>query len=303
MMASSPFLLGLRHRLGQRLDNCNDGYRAFTAAFDEIIGPDDLSMMHTDLSAAGKLALECSMTEFDRSFSKERILLAEEGAKLIRDIEVTIADEDRTSAVVSFLIDHSGSMKGLRMISALLAVEVAGDVLRNAQIATEILGFTTTSWHGGESRKAWKWAGRPRNPGRLCDLRHIVYGAADRSANFPWHLRMALHPDFLRENIDGEALQWAAGRLRGHEWGRRVIIQLSDGAPIDDSTLLANDDNDLPRRHLSETHEALASEGFVLGTLLLGGENVPEPKLFERANEPLEAGKCLMRLLRRALIG
>jgi cobaltochelatase CobT len=193
-------------------------------------------------------------------------------------------------------------MQGLRMLSALLAVDVAVDALANAGIDTEILGFTTVGWRGGRARRAWKWAGRPPNPGRLCDIRHIIYGAADRPARLPWDLRFALRSDLLRENIDGEALEWAGSRLDPGRWDRRVVCVISDGAPVDDSTLQANGNGDLLVRHLEATEKRLRSTGIVVGFLLIGRECVREPSLYERASEPQAAGLSLLALIRRALI-
>ena len=189
------------------------------------------------------------------------------------------------------------------MMSALLAVEGAIDALKHAGIAFEILGFTTSSWKGGQSRRAWRWAGRPAIPGRLCDLLHIVYHSADRGSVSPPKLAPALRPDLLHENIDGEALAWAASRLEASQWSRRVICLISDGAPVDDSTLLSNQDRDLLIRHLESTQRQLRAEGIVIGKLLIGEENVRDTVLFERADEPQEAGTALMSLLRRALTG
>jgi cobaltochelatase CobT len=188
------------------------------------------------------------------------------------------------------------------MLSALIAVDAAVDALANANIDTEILGFTTASWKGGRARRAWRWAGRPRNPGRLCELRHIVYGGASRPSRTPWHLRLALRADLLHENIDGEALNWAASRLDPAQWDRRVICVLSDGAPVDDSTLLANSGRELLVRHLEATEVSLKKAGVVVGFLLLGGEHVREPELSERAAEPETAGLSLLKLVQRALI-
>lgn len=299
---ASPMVIGLKRRfVGRQSDPDPQGYRAFTTAFDEV---DDAACLSRSLpmSPAEKASFDDAVVRFERLLTAERVEIAACGGALVRDLQVGLTAEDRERTVVSLLIDHSGSMRGLRMMSALLAVEGAVDALGHAGIATEILGFTTASWKGGKSRKAWRWAGKPSNPGRLCDLRHLIYGAADRAARQPWHLRMALRSDMLHENIDGEALAWAAGRLDRERWSRRVICLVSDGAPIDDSTLLANDDGSILSRHLDATEKRLSAEGFVIGTLLIGGEHVPEPALFERAEEPQAAGTSLIRLLRRALL-
>lgn len=295
-------MVGLKRRFtGQRSSVDPQAYHSFTTEFDEVVDAADLAV-RMPLSREEEAKFDDLATRFEKLFGAERMEIAASGSALVRDLQNSLPVEDRGRTVVSFLIDHSGSMRGLRMISALLAVEGAVDALANAGMATEILGFTTSSWLGGKSRQAWQWAGRPSNPGRLCDLRHVIYGAADRAARHPWHLRMALRSDRLHENVDGEALAWAAGRLSQDEWSRRVICLVSDGVPMDDSTLAANDDHSILARHLEATEQRLVAEGFTIGTLLIGGEDVPEPALFERAEEPQAAGTSLITLLRRALL-
>jgi cobaltochelatase CobT len=302
-MAASPIIVGLKKRFGrQRGSADNKDYRVFTTAFDEVVEPSQFSALLRELSPEHQLSFDDAKQRFDTLFLGERVEIAARGATLIRDLQQAMSADERGRTVVSFLIDHSGSMRGLRMMSALLAVEGAVDALDHVGIATEILGFTTASWKGGKSRRAWLWAGKPSNPGRLCDIRHLVYGAADRNIRLPGHLRMALRSDMLHENIDGEAMIWAAGRLDSTKWARRFICLVSDGAPVDDSTLLANDDQNLLTRHLEQAEEKLVAEGFVVGTLLIGGEAVREPSLIERAVEPQAAGIGLLRLVRRALI-
>ncbi|OYU02639.1 MAG: hypothetical protein CFE36_04165 [Sphingomonadaceae bacterium PASS1] len=298
-MAPSPMLFGLKRRLklGGGIDQVG-AYGVFTTIYDEIVEAADLKHVLPKLSLWNERQFAAAVEQFDKSFLAERIEIAVSGTTLLRYLESHLTAEERAQTVVSFLIDHSGSMKGMRMLSALLAVECAVDCLTQVQMATEVLGFTTASWKGGKSRNAWRWAGRPANPGRLCDLRHIVYSSANQ-ARLPWHLRMALRPDILHENIDGEALAWAAARLDKKVWKRRVICMISDGAPIDDSTLLANTDRNLLPRHLLDTQRRLAEDDFDLATLLIGGENVPEPLLFERAAEPLGAALKLIQLLRQ----
>lgn len=294
-------MLGLKRRFGQR--KRDDGsYRAFTTAFDEVLGSSELAGLHKAMLPEQKRSFEEASQRFDTLFMAERVEIAAVSAALVRDLRYGLTGEDRNGTVVSFLIDHSGSMRGLRMMGALLAVEGAVDALTHAGIATELLGFTTASWRGGKSRQAWRWAGKPRNPGRLCDLRHIVYGEAGRSHSRPWHLRMALRLDLLHENIDGEALAWAASRLDGSKWPRRIICFVSDGCPVDDSTLHANQDRSLLVRHLEETGQRLAAEDVTVATLLIGDEDVSQPAFFEQANEPEGAGLGLMRLLRKTLL-
>ena len=141
-MTTAPLILGLKHRLSTERPNTS-GYSAFTTSYDEVLTEDELAKMHADLSAEEKSGLTAAMDEFESSFAAERIKIAEAGGDTIQHLKASINEQEREGTVVSFLIDHSGSMKGLRMVSALLALETAVDVLRNSNIATEILGFTT----------------------------------------------------------------------------------------------------------------------------------------------------------------
>jgi len=143
--------------------------------------------------------------------------------------------------VVSLLIDNSGSMRGRPIMTAAVSTEILARTLERCGIRTEILGFTTKHWKGGESQKKWKITGRSATPGRLNDLLHIIY----KSADMPWRrarqsLGLMLQDGLLKENIDGEALLWAYDRLRMMPEERKILIVISDGAPIDDATLSSN---------------------------------------------------------------
>ena len=296
-------LAGFRRRFIARPDPARDGgYRIFTTAFDEIVEADQLPRLLPRQWPEQAATLAAAVRHLESESAVERIALAAIGAELARELEGSLPRSERARTVVSFLIDHSGSMRGLRMLSALLAVEVAVEAMADAGIGTEILGFTTAGWRGGRARVAWRAAGSPRNPGRLCDLRHIIYGAADRRCRIPPALGLALRPDLLCENIDGEALQWAGSRLDPRRWDRRVICVISDGAPVDDSTLLANEDRSLLTRHLAATELSLRAAGIVVGFLLIGSEHVRVPELHERASEPQAVGLSLLKLLWRALV-
>jgi cobaltochelatase CobT len=303
MTMRSPMIVGLKKRFERtRRGGSDRDYRAFTTEFDEIIDVKHLPTILPALSVEEKASFDDAVSRFDKVFTGERVEIAASGANLVRELQNGLSAEQRADIVVSLLIDHSGSMRGLRMMSALLAVEGAVDALDAVGVSSEILGFTTASWKGGQSRRAWRWAGQPKNPGRLCDLRHLIYGAADRATRDPWHIRFALRPDLLRENIGGEALIWAASRLSPTKWKRRIICLVSDGAPVDDSTLLANDDRTILAHHLEETETRLGDQGYLIATLLLGGEQYREPAIMERAEEPQAAGVALIRLLRRVLL-
>jgi cobaltochelatase CobT len=154
--------------------------------------------------------------------------------------------------VVSLLIDNSGSMRGRPITVAAMSADILARTLERCGVKVEILGFTTRAWKGGQSRERWIAAGKPPNPGRLNDLRHIIYKPADA----PWRrarrsLGLMLREGILKENIDGEALLWAHNRLLARPEQRRILMVISDGAPVDDSTLSVNPGNYL-ERHLRE---------------------------------------------------
>lgn len=278
-----------------------EGYRAFTTRHDEIVAAADLPKRLPALEPAAQAGLEEAYRLFETGFQPERMILSQEVGRLVGRLVAELTGEQRRRTVVSFLVDHSGSMRGLRILSALLAIEAAVDGLHNAGIDTEILGFTTTSWQGGKSRRDWIRAGRPANPGRLCDLRHIVYaGAGDPP--FPGCTRFMLRRDLLCENVNGEALEWAASRLDPGRHDRRIILMLSDGASVDDSTLLANDDGSLLMRHLQETLRRLDAEGIVVGVLLIGGETWLDPPLAARGSDPQGCALGLLSLIGRILL-
>jgi cobaltochelatase CobT len=161
-------------------------------------------------------------------------------------------DTEFRDTVVSLLIDNSGSMRGRPIAIAAICADILVRTLERCGVATEILGFTTRGWKGGQSRESWLSAGRPANPGRLNDLRHIVYKRADEPYRHGRrNLGLMMREGLLKENIDGEALLWAHNRLiaRGEE--RRILMVISDGAPVDDSTASANGGSYL-ERHLRQ---------------------------------------------------
>ncbi|WP_158923220.1 cobaltochelatase CobT-related protein [Acidisphaera sp. S103] len=301
MLTKSPFVIGLKSRFARRQGLVN-GYSAFTTAFDEIIDASDLPFVLRKETRNEAKSFKEAARRFESEFCAERITIGAAAAKLVRDLQAHFPPADRAKLVVSFLIDNSKSMAGLGMLSALIAVDVAVDAMAKAGIDTEILGFTTVNWRGGRARRAWRWGGRPRNPGRLCELRHIIYGAVDRAGRFPRDALLALRTDILHENVDGEALEWAASRLDPSRWDRRVICLISDGAPVDDSTLLANEDPEVLTRHLETTEHRLREAGIVVGFLLIGQDHNREPDLCEKAAEPEAAGLSLLALVHRALL-
>src|ERR1051325_218549 len=160
-----------------------------------------------------------------------------------REKETTFRD-----TVVTLLLDNSGSMRGRPITVAATCADILARTLERCGVKVEILGFTTRAWKGGQSREKWLAAGKPQRPGRLNDLRHIVY----KSADAPWrrarrNLGLMMREGLLKENIDGEALIWAHNRLLGRPEQRRILMMISDGAPVDDSTLSVNPGNYLER--------------------------------------------------------
>ncbi len=161
-------------------------------------------------------------------------------------------DIDFRDTVVTLLIDNSGSMRGRPISIAAICADILARTLERCAVKTEILGFTTRAWKGGQSREAWLAAGRPPAPGRLNDLRHILFKKADE----PWRrarksLGLMMREGLLKENIDGEALLWAHNRIIGRREERKILMVISDGAPVDDSTLSVNNGSYL-ERHLRQ---------------------------------------------------
>ncbi len=161
-------------------------------------------------------------------------------------------DTDFRDTVVTLLLDNSGSMRGRPISIAAICADVLARTLERCQVKVEILGFTTRAWKGGQSREEWLKAGRPQHPGRLNDLRHIIYKQADapmrRTRN---NLGLMMKEGLLKENIDGEALEWAHRRMVARPEARKVLMVISDGAPVDDSTLSVNPANYL-EKHLRD---------------------------------------------------
>ena len=150
-------------------------------------------------------------------------------------------DTEFRDTIVTLLLDNSGSMRGRPISIAAICADVLARTLERCQVKVEILGFTTRAWKGGQSREKWLTSGRAQTPGRLNDLRHIIY----KSADAPWrrarpNLGLMMKEGLLKENIDGEALEWAHRRMVARPEARRILMVISDGAPVDDSTLSVN---------------------------------------------------------------
>jgi cobaltochelatase CobT len=241
-------------------------YKAFTTRFDEIVESEELC----DEEELGRLRayLDQQMGGLQNIVTRlanrlQRRLLAQQARSWDFDQEEGLLDAARLArvvvnprhalsfkierdtefrdTVVSLLIDNSGSMRGRPIAIAAICGDILARTLERCGVATEILGFTTRGWKGGQSREAWLAAGRPPNPGRLNDLRHIIYKRADEPYRHARrNLGLMMREGLLKENIDGEALLWAHNRLIARAEERRILMVISDGAPVDDSTASAN---------------------------------------------------------------
>jgi cobaltochelatase CobT len=250
-------------------------YKPFLTKFDEMIGAEDLC----DADELDRLRayLDKQLANLQGVVARlanrlQRRLMAQQNRAWEFDLEEGLLDPARLprvimdpmhalsfkrekdtnfrDTVVTLLIDNSGSMRGRPITVAATCADILARTLERCSVKVEILGFTTRAWKGGQSREQWLATGKPANPGRLNDLRHIVY----KSADAPWrrarkNLGLMMREGLLKENIDGEALDWAHKRLLGRPEQRKILMMISDGAPVDDSTLSVNPGNYL-ERHL-----------------------------------------------------
>jgi cobaltochelatase CobT len=252
-------------------------YKSWTTEFDEVIAAtelcdeDELTRLRAYLDqqlvhlqgAVTKLANRLQrrlMAQQNRSWDfdqEEGLLDAARLARIVTSPGSSLSykverDTKFRDTVVTLLIDNSGSMRGRPISIAAISADIMARTLERCGVKTEILGFTTRAWKGGQSRESWLAAGRPGTPGRLNDLRHILYKAADE----PWRrakksLGLMMREGLLKENIDGEALLWAHNRMMGRPEDRKILMVISDGAPVDDSTLSVNNGAYL-ERHLRQ---------------------------------------------------
>jgi cobaltochelatase CobT len=259
----------------QRNEPRGPDYKPFTAKFDEVIhaedlcDPDELTRLRAYLDkqlahlqgVVGRLANRLQrrlMAQQNRAWEfdlEEGMLDPARLPRIVMDPFQPLSfkhekDTNFRDTVVTLLLDNSGSMRGRPITVAATCADILARTLERCGVKVEILGFTTRAWKGGQARELWLQSGKPANPGRLNDLRHIVY----KSADAPWrrarkNLGLMMREGLLKENIDGEALDWAHKRLLGRPEQRRILMVISDGAPVDDSTLSVNPGNYL-ERHL-----------------------------------------------------
>ncbi len=237
-----------------------DGYHVFTTEFDQVISGDEI---HATLGFCDQTAWIEQMQEYDKNSAiwKERANMAM--AELVRDFTAALPDDFVDDTVACLLVDHSGSLRGERAMISCAITELVAECWSDLGIKYEILGFTTSSWKGGQSRRKWRNQLTVTTPGRLCDLLHIVYRTADSvEQGAPWAVRNVLREELLKENVDGEALLWAADRLKARPEKRKIVVVLSDGAPIDDSTLTYNHETILTD-HIQSVISELKNEDVV----------------------------------------
>ena len=263
-------------------------YKAFVTRFDEVIPAEQLC----DAEELERLRayLDKQLTNLSSVVARlanrlQRRLMAQQNRAWEFDLEEGMLDPARLSrvvvdpqqplsfkrekdtefrdTVVTLLLDNSGSMRGRPITVAATCADILARTLERCGVKVEILGFTTKAWKGGSSREAWLQSGKPASPGRLNDLRHVIY----KSADAPWrrarrNLGLMMREGLLKENIDGEALEWAHQRLLGRPEQRKILMMISDGAPVDDSTLSVNAGNYL-ERHLRATIEEIETRSPV----------------------------------------
>ena len=255
-----------------------DKYKIFTKEYDEIKGAEELE--NEEEIVRLRKNLDQQLTNLQNIVSKlanklQRQLLAKQNRSWQFDLEEGFLDASKLSrviidpfhplsykseketefkdTVVTLLIDNSGSMRGRPISVAAICADILSRTLERCSVKVEILGFTTKNWKGGKSRENWNLNNKPTNPGRLNDLRHIIY----KSADSPWrqskkNLGLMLKEGILKENIDGEALLWAFKRIAKRKEERKILMIISDGAPVDDSTLSVNS-GDYLEKHLKQT--------------------------------------------------
>jgi cobaltochelatase CobT len=261
----------------KNIENLNLDYKIFTTQFDEVVKAENLE--NADEAVKLRRSLDQQLIGFQDVITKlanklQRQLLAKQNRAWEFDLEEGLLDSsklpriimdpynslsfkkekdlDFKDTIVTLLIDNSGSMRGRPITIAAICADILSRTLERCSVKVEILGFTTKNWKGGQSREHWNKNSKPKTPGRLNDLRHIIYKGADthwRQAKN--NLGLMLKEGLLKENIDGEAISWAYNRLKKRKEERKILMVISDGAPVDDSTLSVNS-GDFLEKHLKK---------------------------------------------------
>ena len=269
-------------------NNVEQEYKIFTTQFDEVAKAENLETAQETLKL--RKNLDQQLVGFQDLITKlanklQRQLLAKQNRAWEFDLEEGLLDSSKLTriimdpynslsfkkekdlnfkdTIVTLLIDNSGSMRGRPITIAAICVDILSRTLERCSVKVEILGFTTKNWKGGKSREAWTKSDKPKNPGRLNDLRHIIYKGADthwrQSKN---NLGLMLKEGLLKENIDGEAISWAFNRIKKRKEERKILMVISDGAPVDDSTLSVNS-GDFLEKHLKKMVKFIESKSDV----------------------------------------
>ena len=263
-------------------------YKIFTSQFDEITMAENLESKEEIIKL--RKSLDQQLVSFQDLITKlanklQRQLLAKQNRAWEFDLEEGLLDSSKLTriimdpynslsfkkekdldfkdTVVTLLIDNSGSMRGRPITIAAICADILSRTLERCSVKVEILGFTTKNWKGGKSREEWNKNNKPKNPGRLNDLRHIIY----KSADIHWrqskrNLGLMLKEGLLKENIDGEAISWAFNRLKKRKEERKILMVISDGAPVDDSTLSVNS-GDFLEKHLKKIVKFIESKSEI----------------------------------------
>jgi cobaltochelatase CobT len=270
------------------LKNADQEYKIFTSEFDEISKAENLEDVREILKL--RKNLDQQLIGFQDLITKlanklQRQLLAKQNRAWEFDLEEGLLDSSKLTRVimdpynslsfmkekdldfkdtiVTLLIDNSGSMRGRPITIAALCADILSRTLERCSVKVEVLGFTTKNWKGGKSREAWSKTDKPKNPGRLNDLRHIIYKGADtqwRQAKN--NLGLMLKEGLLKENIDGEAISWAYNRIKKRKEERKILMVISDGAPVDDSTLSVNS-GDFLEKHLKRMVKSIENKSDI----------------------------------------
>jgi len=270
------------------LNKLEYGYKIFTNEFDEVTKAETLENPQETLKL--RKNLDQQLVGFQDLITKlanklQRQLLAKQNRTWQFDLEEGLLDSsklpriimdpynslsfkkekdlDFKDTVVTLLIDNSGSMRGRPITIAAICADILSRTLERCSVKVEILGFTTKNWKGGKSREKWNKSDKPKNPGRLNDLRHIIYKGADthwRQAKN--NLGLMLKEGLLKENIDGEAISWAFNRIKKRKEERKILMVISDGAPVDDSTLSVNS-GDFLEKHLKKIVKFIESKSDI----------------------------------------
>jgi len=274
----------------QKLNNTinNKNYKIFTTEFDEVTKAESLETQEEIFKL--RKNLDQQLTSFQDLITKlanklQRQLLAKQNRSWEFDLEEGLLDSSKLTriiidpynslsfkkekdlefkdTIVTLLIDNSGSMRGRPITIAAICADILSRTLERCSVKVEILGFTTKNWKGGRSREEWNKNGKVKNPGRLNDLRHIIYKSADTHwRQSKKNLGLMLKEGLLKENVDGEAITWAFNRLKKRKEERKILMVISDGAPVDDSTLSVNS-GDFLEKHLKKIVKFIENDGEV----------------------------------------